>query len=201
MVTVTILYCAIQYVVVAALPAAAATSRPLADAARQFAGAWGSILISVGALISLYGYLSAQMLHTPRLTYALAENGDFPRFFARIHPRFLTPHVSIAVFAAMVWCLAAAGDFKSNVILSVVGRLFVYGFTCAALPVLRRKFSGAPAYRLPAGDFFAGLGILFVILLAPRMSRSDGIAILATIAVGLANWLWARNRQAAGARL
>jgi APA family basic amino acid/polyamine antiporter len=194
MVTVTLLYCAIQYVVVAVLPEAAATSRPLADAARQFAGSWGSMLISAGALISLYGYMSAQMLHTPRLTFALGENGDFPRFFARIHPRFLTPHVSIAVFAAIVWCLAAAGDFKSNVILSVVGRLFVYGFTCAALPVLRRKFPVAPAYRLPAGDFFAGLGIFFVLLLAPRMNRSDGIAILGMLAIGLANWLWARNQ-------
>jgi basic amino acid/polyamine antiporter, APA family len=107
-----LLYCTIQYVVVRALPSAAATDRPLALAAGQLWGTLGSTLISVGALICLYGYLSAQMLHTPRLTFALGESGDFPLFFARIHPRFRTPHISILIFAGIVWVLAAAGNFK-----------------------------------------------------------------------------------------
>jgi amino acid transporter len=70
--TTTLLFFAIQYVVVHVLPAAAATDRPLALAARQFWGAAGSTLISIGALISVYGFLGAQMLHSPRLTLALA---------------------------------------------------------------------------------------------------------------------------------
>jgi APA family basic amino acid/polyamine antiporter len=195
LVTVTLLYCAIQFVVIAVLPAATATDRPLATAARQFGGAPGAALISFGALISVYGYLTAQMLHAPRLAFALGENGDFPRFFGRIHSRFQTPHISIIAFAAVVWCMAAAGSFKWNVILSAVGRLFVYGFTCAALPVLRRKPSGAHVFRLPAGNLFAALGILFVVLLASRMRRSEGVVLLVTVAVATANWLWARNSK------
>ena len=198
LVTVTLLFCAIQYVVVAVLPAAAATDRPLAAAARQFAGTAGAVLISAGALVSVYGYLTAQMLHAPRLTFALGENVDFPRFFARIHTRYQTPHISILAFAGIVWCLAGAGNFKWNVILSSVGRLFIYGFTCASLPLLRRKYPGARAYRLPAGNLFALLGVLFVALLASRMSRGEGIVLLITSAVAIANWLWARNRQMAG---
>jgi len=193
--TVTLLFCAIQYVVVAVLSAAAATERPLAAAAQQFAGTTGAVLISAGALISVFGYLTAQMLHAPRLTFALGEKGDFPRFFARIHSRYQTPHSSILVFAAIVWCLAGAGNFKGNVILSSVGRLFIYGFTCASLPVLRRKNPNARAYRLPAGNVFAVLGVFFVALLASRMSRGEGIVILVTMAVAIANWLWARNWQ------
>jgi amino acid transporter len=135
------------------------------------------------------------MLHAPRLTFALGEKGDFPRFFARIHSRYQTPHISILVFAAIVWCLAGAGNFKGNVILSSVGRLFIYGFTCASLPVLRRKNPTARAYRLPAGNVFAVLGVFFVALLASRMSRGEGIVVLVTMAVAIANWLWARNWQ------
>jgi amino acid transporter len=37
------------------------------------------------------GYLSANMLGVPRITFALAENGDFPSVFAAIHSRFRTP--------------------------------------------------------------------------------------------------------------
>jgi amino acid transporter len=195
LVAVTILFCAIQYVVVAVLPGAAVTDRPLAAAARQFAGTTGAALISAGALISVYGYLTAQLLHTPRLTFALGEKGDFPRFFARIHPRYRTPHISILAFAGIVWCLAAAGSFTWNVFLSSVGRLFIYGFTCAALPVLRRKHPDASAYRLPAGNLLAVFGVLFMVLLASRMSRGEGIVILVTMAIAFANWLWARNWQ------
>jgi len=189
-----LLYCTIQYVVVRTLPSAAATDRPLALAAGQLWGTLGSTLISVGALICLYGYLSAQMLHTPRLTFALGQRGDFPRFFARIHPRFRTPHVSILIFAGIVWTLAAAGNFKWNVVLSSVGRLFIYGFTCASLPVLRRKRPNAHAFRLPGGSLFAALGVVFMLALLSRTNASEGIVILVTVAIAFVNWLWARNR-------
>ncbi len=192
---VTLLFCAVQYVAVAVLPAVAVTDRPLAAAARQFAGTAGAALISAGALISVYGYLTAQLLNVPRLAFALGEKGDFPRFFARIHGSYQTPHISILAYAGIVWCLAAAGSFTWNVFISSVGRLFIYGFTCAALPVLRRKFPNASAYRLPAGNLFAALGVLFVVLLASRMSRSDAIVFLATTGIAIANWLWVRNRH------
>ena len=199
LVTVTFLFCAIQFVVVGVLPGAAVTDRPLAAAARQFGGTPGAGLISAGALISVYGYLTAQMLHTPRLAFALGEKGDFPRFFARIHSRYQTPHISILAFAGIVWCLAAAGSFTWNVFVSSVGRLFIYGFTCAALPVLRRKYPHAHAYRLPGGNLFALLGVLFMALLASRMSRGDGIVLLATMGIAVANWLWVRNELKAEA--
>jgi amino acid transporter len=198
LVTVALLFCAIQYVVVAALPMAAATDRPLAVAARQMWGPPGAMLITLGALISVYGYLSAQMLNTPRLIFALGERGDAPSIFSRIHPRFRTPHVSIFFFAASVWCLAALGNFKWNVLISSAGRLFAYGLVCAALPVLRRKYPDAAAYRLPAGNFFAGLGIIFMLVLASRMRLGEWIVILVTMAIAFLNWLWARNRVFSG---
>ena len=191
----TLLFCTIQFVVVHSVPGVANTDRPLAVAARQMWGPPGAILISVGALISVYGYLSAQMLHTPRLTFALGERGDFPRFFAKIHPRFRTPHISILIFSGIVWCLAAAGNFQWNVILSSVGRLFIYAITCASLPVLRRKQPGVPAFRLPAGEAFATIGILFMLALLSRAGRSEAIAVAATMAVAFANWLWTRGRS------
>ncbi len=200
LVTVTLLFFAIQYIVVAVLPGASMTDRPLAAAARQFGGTAGAALISTGALISVCGFLTAQLLLAPRLTFALGEKGDFPPFFARIHARFQTPHISILVFAAIIWCLSAAGSFTWNVFLSSVGRLFIYGLTCAALPVLRKKYPNRRAYRLPAGNLFAVLGVFFMVLLASRMNRGEVIFILITTAIAIANWLWARNRQKGEAR-
>lgn len=193
LIVVAVLYCAIQYVVVAVLPAAGTTDRPLASAAREMWGTAGAALITTGALISLYGYLSAQMLHLPRLTYAMGERGDFPSFFARIHPTFRTPHISILFFAGVAWILAALGNFESNAIISSAARLFVYAVVCAVLPALRRQRPSALAYRVPAGNVVAAVGVVSMLMLMLRVGLGGWIVILVTMTIALVNWFWARN--------
>jgi len=191
---VALLYCMIQYLVVRVLPAAAATDRPLSLAAQAMWGNWGAYAISAAALISVYGFLSAHMLNSPRLAFALGERGDFPSFFSSVHPRYRTPHTSILISAAFVWGLAIFGNFRWNVIISAVARSFVYMLVCAALPVLRRKRPEASAFRMPGGDFVAALGVALMLLLVARMRAAEWTVILATMVVALANWLWVRQR-------
>ncbi len=186
----TVIYGLIQWVVVGVLPDAMHSQRPLADVARVAVGAVGAAFVAVGALISFCGYLSAKILATPRVPFALAEQGDFPKAFAAVHPRFHTPYVSILVFAAMVWGLALIGDFKWNVTLSAVARLLYYGVGCAALPVLRRRQpEGATAmFQLPAGNFFAVLGVILCVILVTRVDFGQSLILVATIALALVNW-------------
>ncbi len=195
--TCTAIYVLIQWVVVGVLPDAAHSDRPLADVARVAVGSLGAGLVAVGALISFYGYLSAKILAMPRVTFALAEQGDFPKAFAAIHPRFHTPYVSILVFAALVWGFALTGEFKWNVTLSAVARLLYYAVCCAALPVLRRKQPDDARFRLPAGNFFAGIAVLMCAVLVTQVDRSQSLIVAATIALGLVNWLAVRNRNTA----
>ncbi len=196
--TCTVIYVLIQWVVVGALPDAAHSDRPLADVARVAVGSFGAGLVAVGALISFYGYLSAKILGMPRVTFALAEQGDFPKAFAAIHPRFHTPYVSILVFAALVWGFALTGEFKWNVTLSAVARLLYYAVCCTALPVLRRKQPGDVRFRLPAGDLFAGIAVVMCAALITQVDSSQSVIVAATIALGLLNWLVVRNRNTAG---
>jgi len=186
----TAIYALIQWVVVGVLPDAAHSQRPLADVARLAVGPVGAALVAIGALISFYGYLSAKILAMPRVPFALAEQGDFPKAFAAVHRRFHTPHVSILVFAAMIWGLALIGDFKWNVTLSAVARLLYYGVACAALIILRRKQpEGASAmFQLPAGNFLAVLGILLCVVLITRVDFGQSLILVATIALALVNW-------------
>lgn len=191
----TVIYALIQWVVVGVLPDAAHSERPLADVARIAAGSFGAALVAVGALISFYGYLSAKILGMPRVTFALAEQGDFPKPFAAIHPRFHTPYISILVFATLVWAFALTGEFKWNVTLSAVARLLYYGVCCAALPVLRHKHRGDARLRLPAGNVFAGLAVLMCAVLVTRVDFGQSVIVAATIALGLVNWLAVRSRD------
>jgi amino acid transporter len=195
----TALYAFIQWVVVGVLPDAAHSQRPLADVARLAVGPIGAGLVAVGALISFYGYLSAKILAMPRVPFALAEQRDFPQAFAAVHRRFHTPYVSILVFAGMVWALALVGDFKWNVTLSAVARLLYYGVGCAALPILRRKNpEGASAmFRLPAGDFFAVLGVILCLILVTRVDFGQSLILVATIALAFMNWVVVARKSSA----
>ena len=148
------LYVVLQLVVVATVGDPAHSERPLADAARVVLGPYGAVLISLGALVSVYGYLSANLLTMPRSMFALAERGDFPAVFARIHPRFATPYVSIVAFALLVWVFTQFGSFSWNVTLSAVARVSYYLLVCAAVPVLRRMQPHAAAFP-PAGRLAA----------------------------------------------
>lgn len=189
----TLLYIAVQYLVIHTIPNAGASSAPVVDSARRFLPRLGVQIVAAGTLVSAYGYLSANMLHTPRITFAMGECGDFPSFFGRIHPVFRTPHVSIVIFAVLLLVFSIAGDFRWNAMLSSVARLFVYGSVAAALPVLRKKHPQADAFRLPGGIAIAVLALLFTSVLVTRMHRGEFIVISATAALALVNWLWTRK--------
>ena len=189
----TILYTSTQWIVIGVLPDAAKSARPLADVARLILGSKGAALVAIGALISCYGYLSAKVLAVPRVTFALAEEGDFPAWFAAIHPRFRTPYFSILLFAFLIWMLSLFGNFSWNLTLSAVARLFYYAVGCAALPVLRKKQPEVERFRLPGGTVFAALGVVICLVLITRVDLSGSIILLATVVAALINWLWVRN--------
>ncbi len=195
-----VLYSLVQLVVMATLPDPAAAARPLAASARIIAGPAGAITMAVAAIVSVFGYIAGAMVNVPRLTFAMAERGDLPSPFARIHPRFRTPHLSVVTYAVVVWGLAASGGFLQNLSLSAVSRLVTYGMVCAALPVLRGRDGEAgsaalsPAsFRLPGGIMWAACGICFSLVLATRMTRQEFLVLSATAALGLLNWLWVRR--------
>jgi len=194
LITATILYMSVQYLVVKTLPNAASTTTPAADAAGRFVGPAGASLIAAGVLISIYGYLGANMLHTPRLTFAMSEQGDIPAVFATIHPRFRTPSVSIVTFTVMLVIFATIGSYRWNVTLSAVSRLFIYGSIVAALPILRRKSSTVDAFRLPHATLIVMLALAFTGALVTRIDIRGFGVVAGTLALAGLNWLWARTR-------
>ncbi len=185
---VALIYTAVQFVTVATLPNAGATGSPLYEAALRFVGPTGATAIAIAALLSAYGYLSANLLHAPRITYALAEQGDFPGFLGAVHPKFRTPYISILVYAFLVFTFAALGTFQWNAVLSAVSRLAVYGAMAIAVPVLRRKRPGEAQFLLPASNLFAALGILFSMILLTQMGRGEFMVVGTTCAIAFVNW-------------
>ena len=99
--TVAIIMTLTSVVATGVLPDVAASRTPLADGAALFLGAVGALIISVGSAISMTGNNMGQVLTGSRTIFALAENGDLPRWFAHVHPRHQTPSNAILFTAGV----------------------------------------------------------------------------------------------------
>lgn len=149
---VTIIYTLVQFVAVGTYPALQASESPLADAGAYFAGAGMALLMTIGAMISIFGNVGNTTLIGPRYLYALAKDGYGFKALAKVHPRYRTPAVAILVQSGIALGLALSGSFVGLAMLSIIARLATYVGTAAALPVLRRRFPDNPnAIRLPGG--------------------------------------------------
>ncbi len=143
------------------LPDVSATRTPLADGAAISMGVAGALIISLGSVISMTGNNMGQILHGSRSIYALAENHDLPRWFARVHPTYRTPVNSILFTAAVALTLGLTGSFVTLAAVSAVARLVMYLAVCSATLVLRGR---TPDAEMRAAEFTAPLGPIVPVL-------------------------------------
>jgi amino acid transporter len=136
-VTVTLVMALAQMVTGGILPGLAASKTPVADAALLFMGGGGALLIGVGSILSMTGNNAGHILTGSRMLYALAENGELPRFFGRIHRVWRTPANAIVFTSTVALGLALSGSFAKLAAASAVARLVTYTGACASTLVLR----------------------------------------------------------------
>ena len=186
-----------QIVAFGTLPGIASSRTPLADAAATFMGAAGAIMITVGAVLSTSGNNMGQALSGSRNLFALAEQGDLPKWFGYVHPRFRTPSNAILLTAGVALVLAVTGSFATMAAASAISRLLVYVMSCAALLRLRSPRFGDqvraveangvlvnPAtFRVPGGPVIPGLAILIATAIlfgaTPQQLQSGAWALVA----------------------
>ncbi len=135
-----------------------ASSSPLVDAARVVFGGPGVILMTVAAVFSIGGNLSAIMVSAPRMTFALAHEGLLPRWFGHVSAGTRVPDRSIMFLAAAAFLLAASGSFRVLAAMSSLARMLAYAVSMAALPSIRRS-RGEPAVRFGDGYVLVALAI------------------------------------------
>ena len=190
-------------VVTGVLPNLIASRTPLADSAAIFLGATGALMVAIGSAISMAGNNMGQILNGSRTLFALAENGDLPRWFARVHPSYQTPANAILFTAVVALTLALTGSFVALAAVSAIARLVMYLAVCASTLVLRRHdreiaaqvgahfgdMDGAvapPTFTVPLGPVIpvvASLVALGILAGASQAQLTAGAAALAAGAV------------------
>jgi len=166
---------------------------PLAEVARRMIGPAGATIVIIGASFSMFGNLSGMVLNMPRVLFAAARDKVIPPVaLARIHPEFLTPHISIITYACLGFIFASIGEFKQLAMLSSASYLLIYfGVVMALIKFRVGRQTGAGSYMVPGGyliPVISGLTILWVLSNLPANELSGMlifIAILSVIYLGI----------------
>lgn len=188
MVTITTMYIGLHLVAQGVLGAALAQSgTPLADAAAVALGPWGRTLILVGAVVSMFGYVSGMTLAVPRALFALGRDGFLPRRLAAVHPRFHTPHVAIAVQSVIVLALAISGTFEELAILANLSTLLLYAACALAAWELRRRNvqAGGIPFRVPAAGLVPFLALAVIAWMLTSIERDEWMVVGGVIVVAV----------------
>ena len=200
MLTITVLYIAIQLVAQGVLGAALSTSQtPLADAAGKVFGPWGRILLLSAVVVSMFGYLSGMTLAIPRALFAFGRDGYLPAAIAAVHPRYRTPHVSIAVQSALACTLAITSAFGPLAIIANVAALLVY-FACslAAWQLRRRDVrAGGIPFRVPGGGIVPLLSCAMILGLLSSITLAEWRVLGLVLAAASVIFAVTRRRRAA----
>ncbi len=189
------IYTAVQLVAIGTIPNLGASPTPLADGAASMMGPAGGFILTLGAILSVLGTNNNTVLAGPRYLYALAESGRLPAFFARVHPRYRTPHVAILTQTAVALALMLTGTAEDLAVLSAIARLATYMGTVLSVPVLQRRMPPTPrTIRLPGGDTIPVVAFAICLLFLSAADKKNWIGGGIALAVGAVIYVLGRRR-------
>ena len=133
-----------------------------APIAKAFAGVrWVQAVLSAGALAGMTSVLLVFQYGQPRIFMSMARDGLLPPYFARVHPKFCTPHITTIWTGVAVGGVAMFTDISTLGDLTSIGTLFAFVLVCVGVVVLRRTDPGrARPFRAPLVPLVPILGAL-----------------------------------------
>jgi basic amino acid/polyamine antiporter, APA family len=180
------LYIGLQMVAQGVLGAKlAGDSAPLVAIATVLFGAWGARFLVLVTVLSAAGYLSADMLGSPRVFHAMAERGQLPRRLATVHPRLKTPALAIGMYAAMCAILASTGSFRQLALAAASGTAVVCLICCLGLLRLRSRhiaMASAP-FVAPGGAVVPLAAAAIIVWMLSTLSAAELAAAALVVAV------------------
>jgi APA family basic amino acid/polyamine antiporter len=148
---------------------------------------WAQALVSAGALAGTTSVLLVFQLGQPRIFMAMARDGLLPQYFARIHRRFRTPHITTIWTGVVVAAVAAVVDIGSLADLTNIGTLFAFILVCIGVVILRRTEANRPRpFRVPLVPVFPILGVFLCFVLMLSLPVETWIRFFVWLVIGLA---------------
>ncbi len=157
---------------------------PLAAVAERIVGPIGGTLLLIATAISCFGNVGGDVMNTPRLLFAGANDGLFPKFLGKVHPKFATPYMAIITYGSLIFIFSVSGGFKQLAILASAAILLIYLAVILATIKLRMKKQDAAekTFRMPGGLTIPFIGIAAILWLLSSLGKWEIFSALIFIA-------------------
>jgi APA family basic amino acid/polyamine antiporter len=150
-------------------------------------GPVATVAISLLILVSILGSMNGMILTGPRVYYAMARDGIFPRMFGLISDRYRTPMLALTVQGMWAAVLTAFGGYQQLFTDVIFTAWIFYGLAVASVvvvrhtqPQLKRSFS-VPGYPWASLLFCAAaVGLILSTLIERPRGASIGIGLVAS---------------------
>jgi len=152
---------------------------------------WASAVVSFGSVVAHTAVLLVFQLGQPRIFFSMARDGLMPPVFAKVHPKFKTPHVTTILTGVVVGLFAAVMSIDEMVDLTNIGTLFAFVLVCVGIIILRYK---DPArlrpFRVPFGPWLLpSLGAISCLFLMYYLPPTSWWRFVAWLMLGLSVYL------------
>lgn len=124
---------------------------------------WGNLFVGIvafGSVVAHTAVLLVFQLGQPRIFFSMARDGLLPSNFAKVHPKYRTPHVTTILTGVAVGLCSMFTSIDEMVDLTNIGTLFAFVLVCAGVLVLRKRDPDRPrGFRTPWVPLIPILGI------------------------------------------
>lgn len=184
----TILYLAVCFVMTGVMNYKLLSgAHPLSQVVSSVGWVWLSIIVEIGAIAGLTSVMLINLMGQPRIFFAMAHDGLFPQFAAKIHPKYKTPWVTTLLTGAV--CATFAGVLPIDVLaeMSSVGTLFAFVLVNIGVIILRVKRPDAPRrFSIPGGAWvIPPLGALLSTMLVFTATTASLMRLGIWMAIGV----------------
>ena len=152
---------------------------------------WASAIVAFGSVVAHTAVLLVFQLGQPRIFFSMARDGLLPPVFAKVHPKFKTPHVTTILTGVIVGGFAAVMSIDEMVDLTNIGTLFAFVLVCVGITILRYKEPNRTRpFRVPFGPWVLPmLGAVSCFFLMFYLPPTSWWRFVAWLLLGLAVYL------------
>ncbi len=161
---------------------------PFIYTAERLFGAWGLWAGIIATIMASLSAFSVTLGASARILYALGRDEHFPTIFARLHPKFQTPHIALCVCALIVIIFSSSGIVKFVASLSDFGYLMGLGIiNYAVIPLHRRMPNLRRPFRTILFPWIPYLGVVTTWMFVPALETRSFIlgGILTLVGSGI----------------
>lgn len=148
---------------------------------------WAVGVVALGSVVAQTAVLLVFQLGQPRILFAMARDGLLPPVFARVHPRFGTPHVSTILTGVLVGVVSAFASIDEMVDLTNIGTLFAFMLVCIGIVIMRvREPDRVRPFRVPFGTWVVpSLGLVSCLFLVAYLPPTSWLRFVGWLVAGL----------------